>query len=300
MTITNLTPAITSTSPLRLAYSPLAGRMVSVPQDVIQSGFVTIDPTSAKAVLDRMNTHNRNIADSVVERYARDMVAGRWLPAGDPIRFSHSGLLLDGQHRLAAIVRSGTSQSVMVVWNLEEQTQTVMDSGRKRAVSHQLTLRGVPNSSLIAATVRFILSVRATSTTVRTIAVGPWSESEVMGFFEQHEQLLLKATEVGRRVHASIHASPSVSSAMYFFFHQIDSQTCEDFFEKVITGTNLGAGDPVLLLRNAVVRNNGKQSRAQNNLLYVYYVKAWNMVRQGRTAKVIAYNPERESLPKPA
>jgi len=53
------------------------------------------------------NDHNRKITPSRVSEYAREMTNGLWLYNGEGIIVSESGRLLDGQHRLLAIVESG-------------------------------------------------------------------------------------------------------------------------------------------------------------------------------------------------
>lgn len=45
---------------------------------------------------------NRNVSASVINKYARDMLAGRWQLNGQTIKISKDGQLLDGQHRLEA------------------------------------------------------------------------------------------------------------------------------------------------------------------------------------------------------
>src|SRR5437870_5147015 len=56
------------------------------------------------------NVHNRKLREDVVARYARDMKAGRWLLTHEPIAFNKNGdTLVDGQHRLWAVVESGAT-----------------------------------------------------------------------------------------------------------------------------------------------------------------------------------------------
>lgn len=67
--------------------------------------FMQVTPEIAKRWLTR-NPRNRVARPATVARYARDMAAGKWHLDGSPIRFDATGTLLDGQHRLAAIIES--------------------------------------------------------------------------------------------------------------------------------------------------------------------------------------------------
>ena len=66
-------------------------------------------PAECQAILDRM-TDNRVRKPRVVTRYASDMAEGRWVDTHEPIAMSVDGNLIDGQHRLAAVIESGCPQ----------------------------------------------------------------------------------------------------------------------------------------------------------------------------------------------
>lgn len=66
-------------------------------------------PAECQAILDRM-TGNRVCKPNVVKKYASDMAEGRWVDTHEPIAMSVDGNLIDGQHRLAAVIESGCSQ----------------------------------------------------------------------------------------------------------------------------------------------------------------------------------------------
>lgn len=79
------------------------------------------------------NTRNRRVRQGKVDQYTRDMKAGRWDTAlCDPIAFNSAGELLNGQHRLWAIVESGVTLSLYVQFNVPNETQLVMDGGALR------------------------------------------------------------------------------------------------------------------------------------------------------------------------
>ena len=63
-----------------------------------------ITPELAEQYLTKNTNNYRSMSNSVVNAYATDMKTGNWKFNGDSIKFNKSGILVDGQHRLAAIM----------------------------------------------------------------------------------------------------------------------------------------------------------------------------------------------------
>lgn len=95
----------------------------------------TITPAVAAALLANFNTRNRNLTDSTVESYARDMKSGRWKYNGEAIKFSAEGVLTNGQHRLKASVVSGVSFVTDVLTGMEADSILTEDTGKSRSVA---------------------------------------------------------------------------------------------------------------------------------------------------------------------
>ncbi len=93
--------------------------------------FVNVTPPLAEMYLER-NGRNRNIRPDVVSNYARDMSAHRWQITGEAIKLDADGNLLDGQHRLRAVIKSGETVTMLVIEGLPPEAQRVMDSGKPR------------------------------------------------------------------------------------------------------------------------------------------------------------------------
>ncbi len=86
---------------------------------------IEVTPAQAEAWLKDRNTHNRAMNHAHVERIARDIAAGRFLLTHQGIAFSTEDVLLDGQNRLAAIVKAGVPVRLRVWFDMPPQTQAV-------------------------------------------------------------------------------------------------------------------------------------------------------------------------------
>lgn len=78
------------------------------------------------------NTHNRPLRQTSVDRYAADMKAGRWLLTHQGIAFDQNGVLLDGQHRLWAIVEANVTIKFRVFFNEPSESRWATDTGNPR------------------------------------------------------------------------------------------------------------------------------------------------------------------------
>jgi len=92
-----------------------------------------IQPEKAKEYLEK-NICNRPLQTLTVNRYAFDMQNNNWnADAIDPINFSCDGNLLNGQHRLNAVVKSGKTIKFLVARNVSEDAQKYMDRGKSKS-----------------------------------------------------------------------------------------------------------------------------------------------------------------------
>jgi hypothetical protein len=117
----------------------------------IEVYLVEITPDVASEMLDLNTKGQRTISRDAVERYATDMVTMDWLFNGAAILISNTNELLDGQHRLSAIIESGESQVVLIVRGIDPKAMTTIDAGRKRSYADSLKIRGFANHTAVAA-----------------------------------------------------------------------------------------------------------------------------------------------------
>lgn len=98
-----------------------------------------ITPEAAKALL-ATSPGNRIMSQSVVRLYARDMAAGNWQLTHQGLLLGKNGILLDGHHRLHAVVASKTSQWFWVAKDesLTSPRDLELDTGYKRKKSYIL------------------------------------------------------------------------------------------------------------------------------------------------------------------
>ena len=109
-----------------------------------------VTPEQAAYWLKYCSRPNRSLSKDTVNAYARDMVNGKWSRNGQPISFDTNGKLINGYHRLSAIVKSSTSVMLLIVRNIQPAAMADIDRGRLRTVSDILGIEGYPHVKMMA------------------------------------------------------------------------------------------------------------------------------------------------------
>jgi hypothetical protein len=98
-----------------------------------------VTPMLANVFLNN-NTHNRPVKKSTLAQYARDMRNGNWRLTHQGIAIDGNGRLIDGQHRLMAIVETGVTVPMMVCREMADDVQPVIDDHARRTAGDALSL----------------------------------------------------------------------------------------------------------------------------------------------------------------
>ncbi len=282
-----------------------------------QYEVIEITPEVAEQLLGK-NTHNRNLRKSHVSEYAEAMRTGNWLFDGTPFRIGVNGVLLDGQHRLHAIIESGTTQKGVILRGLDPVSQFVTDTGSKRSFADALTLSGEKDATNIAsvATALFVWDKGGSAARSARGGIGvPSSASaeyrarniapsipQLLSYFQLHAEEIRGATALARNVRKSVPLTTKVAGLTYAVFSRIDQDDADDFFSLLQTGENLSAKDPILILRNRLIADFANRAVTPPHLTLAYIIKAWNFWRDGAEISIIRYKPngsQKETFPVP-
>jgi len=93
-----------------------------------------ITPEIARAYLTK-NIDNRNKRGWWASGIASMIKRGEWIPTHQGVAFAESGKLIDGQHRLEAVVEADIPVEMLVVTGVRDDAYKVLDNGIKRTLS---------------------------------------------------------------------------------------------------------------------------------------------------------------------
>ena len=101
---------------------------------MMEHQIMEVTPELAKAFLQK-NTSNRAKRGRWISDLANMIQRGEWVTTHQGIAFAENGKLLDGQHRLEAIVLANKPVKMMVAINVPDDAFKVLDSGVKRTLA---------------------------------------------------------------------------------------------------------------------------------------------------------------------
>jgi hypothetical protein len=256
---------------------------------------IDVTPELARVWL-RSNTHNRKLRERAVADYARDMAAGHWNLNGEAIKFSTDGQILDGQHRLSAVIESDATVQMLVVVGLPPEVQETMDTGRKRTTGDVMGLRGETNAHTLASILRRVWAWN--NGDHRFTGNYSATNRECAQLLADHPELR-RSTEIAVRTrHAFPHIPQSCLGVAHHLFSAIAADEAAWFFQRIADGAELPIGHPVLALRARVTSERLESVRMPESRYMAYLIRTWNAVRDGRSLDRLVHPPN-SSMPMP-
>lgn len=241
------------------------------------------------------NNGNRKISKAAVNTLASAITRGEWKLNGTPVVISKEGRVLDGQHRLMAIINSKEPISTFVVRGVSEDVFDTLDIGRKRTIADTLYIIGEKDVNVLAATIKIIKPYFEKG--FRILGGG----SRITPI--QAEKFLLEHPDVRKSVaYANCNKDEfdsllvrSAIAAFHYIFTKKNEQKGNEFMESFRTGANLDVGSPILALRrNLSLRAEGKDRKPRLKILLM--VKAWNSFIKGEKINRLRAS-EKEKFP---
>ena len=251
----------------------------------------TISPHMAQVLLGR-NQINRKMRASTVHRYADTIKEGRWRLNGEAIVVSEDGSLLDGQHRLSAVVEASTPIRSILVTGVDASTFDTLDTGIVRTVADVIGITGAEKSNYLASGARALYILRKTGST-SAVRIG-WDSQVAMEFIAHNPDLKEAVEYVTARKWKGM-MTPGWLIALYVEFLRKDALSVADFFEVLSTGYAPTRDHPVLALRERLLEEASRNSGNAVKKLTVrdrvgLCIKAWNKLRgEGDASKKLTF-----------
>lgn len=269
----------------------------------IKSQVRTITPEEALELL-KFNTRNRPMKKNVVMDYARQMKDGLWKTNGEPIIISDGNVILDGQHRLAACVKSNTPITTIITTGVDASVFDTIDTGIIRTGGDILSIGGVKDANHISAGItKYFTILRNLSTSVeggRPLRRLKISKQEILSFYRKNEFVCSDVVSFAESCHHKIGLmkTSQISGIMLYLIldkhHPVNK--VKDFFHQLFFDENI-TNNTIPVLREKLLKDQIGQYKLTPQAKDSYIKRAWNAYATGRELKVLMYNArDRETL----
>jgi hypothetical protein len=244
----------------------------------IAGGKVLITPEIA-AILLRGNKNNRPVRRPHLTTLVRAIQNSDWIMTGNGIAIADDGHLIDGQHRLMAIVEAKQPVESLVYIGISKEAFKTTDLGKKRGAADIAALMGFVQYVTVgcAATLLYLYDRRALK-----YGYGAASNTAIESILRANRSGLEYSAMVARKAVDLL--PPGIGAFCHFIFSRLDLAMADRFFDQLGTGADLSMRSPILWLRNRLIHNRGDKAKLPRVTMAALVIKTWNRYRRGLSA----------------
>lgn len=247
-----------------------------------EASIVLVTPAMAQRWL-MANHTNRNARPALVDRYARDMAAGKWGMTGEAIKFGTDGFLKDGQHRLMACVKAGAPFETFVIHGVPDDAMSLMDTGTARTASDMLTIKHEEYAAIVASAAR--LAIMVESGKIDDSRYAP-THAEIEAFLAANPDLRAAAAFASATARRT-DCPPSIVAYTTLVLSRIHPAQARQFWIDAAEKAGLSAGDPVIALTNRFAEARRSRERLTKRMYLSAIYRAWNARRKGQPLRIV-------------
>jgi len=249
-----------------------------------------LTPERARALLDDpRRPSNRLVSPQRVARYTQAILAGQWALTGDPIKLDGDGLLIDGQHRCAAVIAANLPIRTVIAHNVTDPLAfDAFDLGGQRTNGDRLGVLRVPNRKTCAAALRWLVALETGPSSLRNLPfVQPYEqkallaqEPEIVDVISRRDKALSPVFGAGR---------PGVLALAHWLIKRHHGRATH-FFDRLSDGVGLDAGDPILVLRLRMHQERASARSLPPWVRLAMVVHTWNRYYRGARTRQLRHD----------
>jgi hypothetical protein len=259
---------------------------------------IRITPELAAMWLER-NSDNRKLRKYRAVVMAREMTEGNWKANGESISFDTAGAIVDGQHRLQAIINSGVvSPDTPIVMGIDPSVRPTVDTGLKRNAADVLGMRGEVYAASLAGALQTWAAYYNGDLRRRETYHNRLSHIEVLEWLDKWPTIRASVA-IGARLASGGRYCLSASEASFVHFAIVQSGVAETiaeaFIAAVLSGADLKSHSPILALRKRLTdeQRPGRRGFDKREKMALT-LKAFQLYLSGVSRKTLRFNQDEE------
>lgn len=208
-----------------------------------------ITPEMAQEILDKSKfifdnkekgkSKQRRVRWNTVDQYIKAMLEGRWRLNGETIKLDKFGAVIDGQHRLWAVKKSGIPMSFLVVRNVESEDIGTIDIGLKRSLENALQFYAKCYENGAAAVVKAKMQLDNDDTNFgQSNANVDLEHTQMVEEYMENEAMYNEAAHYGKKVYKESEGTLKASEVGAIYAYLVYSRNfnkagVEEFFKNL-------------------------------------------------------------------
>lgn len=247
----------------------------------ITASVEVINAEKARQWLETNTENYRKESQPHINNLCRDMLNGNFTFTNASIAFDVNGKLVDGQHRLLAVVKSGSPIVALVVRDMPEGSAAnpSIDSGKNRICTVHLQNHGVQYASAVASVIRCLASLHA-GVKQRTHL----TNVELASIASENPELI----ECVIQCRPAKHLAAIKIVGSWFWIASKENEVlalhCLDVLKGVVSESTL---HPFNRLREVCLKDKASVRKMPVSVLLTYFFAAWVKTLKGEQVKVL-------------
>ena len=203
----------------------------------------------------------RAVSKHHVHSLAEIIRRGEWSEhSADLIQISTEGVVLNGQHRLLAIIEADISVMAMVEVDVPKESIYDQDQGKRRSIADLLRIDGETHCTILASILRYMYAYERKAMLDSTIAKG-WTYRSAKDILCLNPAIRESARYANGDRTMRLLSPPAALGFFHFLTYARDAAMAEDFHRSLGSGVGLFVGHPILTLRNWLLRQSRQSGR---------------------------------------
>lgn len=268
--------------------------------------LVEVTPLLASNILANRNKKNRAINKNHVLALVKNIKDNTWRFNGDTICFDTNGILIDGQHRLKAIVLGEIPVLCLFVEGLDPDTIKTKDMEIKPRNLHDLLrMDGISDANNVAAIIMRYMALHSGMCAIRGHGShGSGVSKEVKSsitiddkydFYYANMVIIDEITAYSRMLYKrnriiSISEIGGIFCHLYFDKHHSEDEI-KGFFDRLFVSSEINV---VNELRNKLIKDLTSIRKMPGSHRQAYIAKTWNYYIKGKDVSVLSYTATKE------
>ncbi len=252
---------------------------------------ITLTPELATELLEH-NKINRPLNDQHVHRISGQIASGKWKFNGDTIKVSDDEDVLDGQHRLWAVIEAKASVETIIVYGIKPDAFSTIDTLRKpRSGSDVIALSGTTrHRNIIASALAWLIRWQRGILPDYKAPLNRIENSDIEDAFNAHPGIV---RAIDRAMTVRGIGNPSLIGFVYYILSNRNSELAERMIEILREPGRASVEDPFFRLRSYFTAEHHKRKEAVMTIALMF--KAVNAAHRGKKIEVLSWKCQGKS-----
>lgn len=202
---------------------------------------VRVYPDLARYLLTFNHERNRSLRKRSLARVTSDMRSGLWGFTPEPLIFTVSQVLANGQHRLNGVCEYGSDVWLMFDFGWPDNIINFVDRGNTRTSQDAFTVDGLPNAGAVAAAITKVSQYEMVAGQSRSFSGLPSPTTQrALLIYREDVDGWTKAENMAGRVYRSLDKGLGIATwaAAYRICSTVHPDAADAFFSAVADGTD--------------------------------------------------------------